>query len=83
MFKHCQTNVKKGLQDSYKMYDEIKKEKVVLMEIATDSKGELCCDYPENNTIPLFQMIGFLDVILMDLKEKALDSLEPNYKDQK
>lgn len=58
-----------------KEYVEVKQEKVPIMVVYETGKG-ISCDYPENKTIPLFKLIGFLEVIMIDLKEKGLESLE-------
>lgn len=50
-------------------------EKVPILVIYTQD-GHIKAEHPENGTVPIYQLIGYLECYLMDLKEKALDNWE-------
>jgi len=70
----CGTSIKS------KEYVEMKTEEVAIMTIYDNDDGVISVDHPENNTIPLFKLIGFLEVYMMQLKEHGINILESDEK---
>lgn len=50
-------------------------EKVPVLQIYTQG-GHINAEHPENGTIPIYKLIGFLECYLLDLKHSALDQWE-------